>query len=157
MTLNHHATAQSLCGQLPPATCIGEDVADDNVPQESQEDSETLQAANPQSGQIPRKTTSGRQVYRLQKSIEEALGGCRTLAFMTNDITALESALAQCQSLAETLMSSATISEGLNCPPVFHASALKLEFRSSKQKAKLSNVSERRESAAVKKNQLTQN
>lgn len=42
---------------------------------------------------------------------------------MTNDITALESALAQCQSLAETLMSSATISEGLNCPPVFHAIA----------------------------------
>lgn len=75
MTLNHHATAQSLCGQLPPATCIGEDVADDNVPQESQEDSETLQAANPQSGQIPRKQPVEGKFTDCRNRLRKLLGG----------------------------------------------------------------------------------
>ena len=74
-------------------------------------------------GLIPSKTSEGKQVYRLQKSIEEAVGQCRTLAFLTNDLPTLETALQQCKTVIETLVSSATTSLGLHTPPVFHAIA----------------------------------
>ena len=44
-------------------------------------------------GLLPTKTTEGKQVYRLQKSIEESLGQCRTLAFLTSNISTLQHAL----------------------------------------------------------------
>ena len=72
-------------------------------------------------------------MYRLQKSIEEALGRCRTLAFLNNDIPTLETALDQCKVVIETLASSSTTSMGPNMPPVFHsiAKAGVVEFKST--------------------------
>ena len=46
-------------------------------------------------GLLPSKTSEGKQVHRLQKSIEEAVGQCKTSAFLTNDIPTLETALQQ--------------------------------------------------------------
>jgi len=70
-------------------------------------------------------------VYRLQKSIEEALGQCRTLAFFNNDIPTLETALDQCKVVTETLASSTT-SMGPNMLPVFHSIAKAgVEFKST--------------------------
>jgi len=73
-------------------------------------------------GQLPRKLSDGKRLYRLQKSIEEALGQCRTLAFLNNDIPTLETALDQCKVVTETLASSST-TMGPNMPPVFHSIA----------------------------------
>ena len=52
---------------------------------------------------IPVKTT-GAQVYRFQKQVEEMLGRCRTLAFLTNETSVLTKALSQCQTVMETLL-----------------------------------------------------
>ena len=70
---------------------------------------------------IPTKTTEGAQVYRLQKQVEEILGRCRTLAFLTNEVSALTKALSQCQTVMETLVSSAADSATTQLPPVFHS------------------------------------
>ena len=59
----------------------------------------------------------------MQKSIEDAAGQCRTLVFLTNDISTLETALQQCKMVIETLASSATTSLGIQTPPVFHTIA----------------------------------
>ena len=68
---------------------------------------------------IPVKTTEGAQVYRLQKQVEEMLGRCRTLAFLTNETSVLTKALSQCQTVMETLASSATDSSATHLPPTF--------------------------------------
>ena len=60
------------------------------------------------------------EVYRLQRSVEDALGQCRTLAFLTNDMPALQTALDQCKVVIETLTSSSTTSMGPKVPQVFH-------------------------------------
>ena len=60
---------------------------------------------------------------RLQKSVEDALGQCRTLVFLTNDIPTLQTALDQCKVVIETLTSSSTTSVGPKVPPVFHSIA----------------------------------
>ena len=41
---------------------------------------------------LPLGTSNGRQVYSLQRNIEEPLGQCRTLAFLMNDISTHETA-----------------------------------------------------------------
>ena len=66
-------------------------------------------------------TSEGAQVYRLQKQVEEILGRCRTLAFLTNEVPALTKALSHCQAMMETLASSATNSAAPHLPPVFHS------------------------------------
>ncbi len=81
------------------------------------EDSVTPTVTQP----IPTKTTDGAQVYRLQKQVEELLGRCRTLAFLTNEIPVLTKALSQCHTVMETLASSATDSSATHLPPIFHS------------------------------------
>lgn len=44
-----------------------------------------------------------------------------TLAFLTNEISALTKALSQCQAVMETLASSATDSTATHLPPIFHS------------------------------------
>ena len=68
---------------------------------------------------IPVKTTEGAQVYRLQKQVEEMLGNCRKLAFITSETSVLTNALSQCQTVMETLASSATDSSATHLPPTF--------------------------------------
>ena len=61
-------------------------------------------------------------MYRLQKQVEEILGRCRTLAFLTNEIPILSKALSQCQTVLETLASSATTDlSASTLPPMFHS------------------------------------
>ena len=113
MTLDHQATAQMECD-----------------PERTENDSDDLDtvhscsSATPSTtGLLPSKINDGRRVYRLQKSVEYALGQCRTLAFLTNDIPTLQTALDQCKVIVETLTSSSTISMGPKVPPVFHSIA----------------------------------
>jgi hypothetical protein len=54
------------------------------------------------STEIPPHRTNGRRIYQLQKAIEEMLGQCRTLAFLTNDIPTLESTLQSSENLANS-------------------------------------------------------
>lgn len=70
---------------------------------------------------IPTKITEGAQVYRLQNQVVEILGRCRSLAFLTNEIPALTKAPSQCQTVMETLASSATDSAATHLPPIFHS------------------------------------
>jgi hypothetical protein len=86
------------------------------------------------STEIPPHRTNGRRIYQLQKAIEEMLGQCRTLAFLTNDIPTLESTLQSSENLAESLKVAATIPGEENCPPVFKAltTAGVEEFKNSK-------------------------
>ena len=86
------------------------------------DDSEHTRVTTPNTTQaIPAKTTEGAQVYRLQKQVEEILGRCRTLAFLTNEVSVLTKALSQCQEVMETLASSATESTDNHLPPIFHS------------------------------------
>ena len=85
------------------------------------------------STKIPVHGTTGTQIYRLQKQIEEVLGQCRTLAFLNNDIPTLEAALEQGKTIAMKLREAATIPGGENCPPTFKTLAVAgvEEFRKS--------------------------
>ena len=76
-----------------------------------------------ESTNIPVHRTTGTQIYRLQKQIEEVLGQCRTLAFLNNDIPTLEAALELGKTIALKLKEAATIPGGENCPPTFKALA----------------------------------
>ncbi len=78
-------------------------------------------SSTPAGGLIPPRTTHGRQIYSLQKKLEDTLGRCRTLAFLTCDIPALETALQQCNGVLDTLATVATTTSGPSTPPVFHA------------------------------------
>ena len=74
---NHHADSQMECDTV-----------------------DTFSSATPSTtGLLPSKLSDGKRVYRLQKRIEEALGQCRTLAFLTNDIPALETSAKWSQKL----------------------------------------------------------
>lgn len=86
------------------------------------------------SSQIPSHTTDGRKLYRLQKEVEEALGHCRTLTFLTNDISALQLALTEVNKAMNLLKTAAVIPGGDNCPPTFKvlAKAGTVDFRNSK-------------------------
>lgn len=66
------------------------------------------------------KKTSAAQIYKLQKQIEDTVARCRTIAFMTNDIRALEEALNHCEAAKNTLLHSATTTL-VPGPPVFSA------------------------------------
>lgn len=72
---------------------------------------------------IPVHSTQGTQIYRLQKQIEEVLGRCRSLAFLTNDPLCLQQALTQCKTVMDTLMSSAADTAEPHLPPIFHSIA----------------------------------
>lgn len=76
--------------------------------------------AHSQSQELPKSVTIGARIYRLQKQIEENLAKCRTLAFLTNDIAALEQSLSHCEAAMNTLASSATATQP-NGPPIFRA------------------------------------
>ena len=82
----------------------------------TQECSERTQA-------IPVHSTQGTQIYRLQKQIEEILGRCRSLAFLTNDPLCLQQGLTQCKTVLDTLMTSAADTAQPHLPPVFHSIA----------------------------------
>ena len=86
----------------------------------------------PPSQPLPIKITHGKEIYRLQKQIEETLARCRTLAYLTNDVACLKQSLSQCESAMKTLASSAT-SIRPNEPPIFGAIAKAgvEEFRST--------------------------
>jgi len=75
------------------------------------------------SNELPCKSSEGKQVYKLQKALEEALGRCRTLAFLTSDTSVLEDALLQCKTIMDTLTSSACLITGPNNPPVYNCIA----------------------------------
>lgn len=71
---------------------------------------------------IPTSTTHGWQLY----SLAEKAGGCpwavqNTLAFLTNDVHALETAFQQCTGVLDTLASAATTTADATIPPAFHA------------------------------------
>ena len=106
---------------------------------------------------IPTKTTDGAQVYRLQKQVEELLGRCRTLAFLTNEIPVLTKALSQCHSVMETLAASATDSATTHLPPIFHSisQAGVKEFKST-TKTLLRIGTKRKRSGQGNKNHLSQ-
>lgn len=88
---------------------------DDNMDEHSPNESPCT------STEIPPHKTTGRKIYQLQKAIEDLLGQCRTLTFLTNDIPTLESTLDSSEKLAQSLKIVATIPGGENCPPVFKA------------------------------------
>lgn len=75
------------------------------------------------SNDIPVSRTNGKQVYRLQKQIEEALSQYRTLTFLTNDIPTLGNVLEELNRIRTSLKESAIIPGGENCPPAFKALA----------------------------------
>ncbi len=76
---------------------------------------------NSNSQELPGKTkTTANVIYRLQKNIEETVARCRTLAFFTSDVTALENALAHCEAARNTLATSATSTQD-NLPPIITA------------------------------------
>ena len=82
----------------------------------------TVHADNNITGELPdRKKTPAAQIYKLQKQIEDTVARCRTIAFMTNDITALEEALNHCEAAKNTLAKSATTTTVTPGPPIFTA------------------------------------
>ena len=86
------------------------------------------------SSQIPPHVTSERKLYKLQKEVEEALGHCRTLTFLTNDISALQLTLTEVNKVINLLKTAAVIPGGENCPPAFKvlAKAGTTDFKKSK-------------------------
>ena len=116
LTLDHVTTAQIEHRLVPE---IYSEAVEDVLVSTSLESPSTVQATTP----LPIKSTDGRQVYKLQKNIEETLGRCRTLAFLTSNIPTLEAALCKCERVMETLAAAATTSLGSNTPPAFHVIA----------------------------------
>ena len=68
-----------------------------------------------------RNKTPAAQIYKFQKLIEDTVARCRTIAFMTNDITALEEALNHCEAAKNTFAKSATTTTVTPGPPIFTA------------------------------------
>ena len=101
---------------LDTPTCMDDAMSSNDTDINTQEYTERSEA-------IPVHTTQGTQIYRLQKQIEEVLGRCRSLAFLTNDSVCLQQALTQCKTVMDTLMSSATDTAEPNLPPIFHSIA----------------------------------
>ena len=73
--------------------------------------------------ELPCNSSKGKQVYKLQKAVEDSLGQCRTLPFLTSDISVLEDVLLQCNTIMNTLTSSACVVTGPNTSPVFNSIA----------------------------------
>ena len=89
MLLDADATGVLYHQSLTEAFSVEDEAINDNTCAQ-------LQSAGPcTSGPIPPSTTQGKKLYSLQKRLEESLGRCRTLAFLTSDIPALERALHQ--------------------------------------------------------------
>ena len=87
MTLDQNLTDASEDSFTPTCTLYGDNEQELGNSEEinacSFPSSNTTQA-------IPAKITEGAQVYRLQKQLEEVLGRCRTLAFLTNETSVLK-------------------------------------------------------------------
>ena len=82
----------------------------------------TAHADNNITEELPdRKKTTAAQIYKLQKQIEDTVARCRTIAFMTNDITALEEALNHWEAAKNTLAKSATTTTVTSGKPIFTA------------------------------------
>jgi len=70
---------------------------------------------------IPVKQTHSKELYSLQKKLEEMLAQCRTMAYLTTDTSALNTALQQCNEVVNTLALAATGSRTNSyIPPVFN-------------------------------------
>ena len=101
---------------LDTPTCMDNVMSSNDADIITQECSEMTQ-------EIPVHSTQGTQIYRLQKQIEEILGRCRSLAFLTNDPSCLQQALTQCKTVMDTLMTSAADTAQPHLPPIFHSIA----------------------------------
>ena len=66
------------------------------------------------------KPTTATQIYKIQKQIEDSVARCRTLAYLTSDITVLEEALVHCQAACNTLATAATTKQD-HGPPIVTA------------------------------------
>ena len=66
------------------------------------------------------KPTTATQIYKIQKQIENSVARCRTLAYLTSDITVLEEALVHCQVACNTLATAATTKQD-HGPPIVTA------------------------------------
>ena len=99
---------------------------------EVDEDESSVSNAQSTTQSLPLKNPQGRNIYKLQKQIEDSLARCRTLAYLTNDISALEECLSHCEMAMKTLSTSATTTTPGN-PPVFNliAKAGVEEYRST--------------------------
>ena len=86
LTLEHETTTQvqqELTPKISNETGMFQDVNEASV---SLDTSSTLPTTTP----LPIQTSDGRQVYRLQKKIEQTFGHCTTPAFSTSNIPTLE-------------------------------------------------------------------
>lgn len=119
MTLDHQAATQVESREFSSDAEMG---GDDMYALSTTEPGSPLSVTSITS-QLPKKITMGKQIYRLQKNVEEALGQCRTLAFLTNDIPTPENALEQCTDIMQMLASSVSTSVGPTLPPIFHSIA----------------------------------
>ena len=71
---------------------------------------------------LPVTQSNAKHIYSLQKKLEEALAQCRTLAFLTTDVSALNDALRQCTEVSRTLTSAAVMpAQDSHVLPVFKA------------------------------------
>ena len=125
LTLDHETSTEvqhKLTTKIYNGTGMFHNVAEANPSLESPS-TPTPFTPTPPTTPLPIQTSDGRQVYRLRKNIEETLGQCRTLPFLTNNIPALETVLSDCNRVMETLASTATTSNGSNASPTFHAIA----------------------------------
>lgn len=107
---------ESIHMTLDTPTCMDDVMSSNDTDVITQECSERTQA-------IPVHSTQGTQIYRLQKQIEEILGRCRSLAFLTNNPLCLQQALTQCKTVMDTLMTSAADATKPHLPPIFHSIA----------------------------------
>ena len=105
-----------------PETAFENDNMSDPEPRESQ------MTTNP----LPVRQTEAKHIYSLQKQLEEALAHCRTLAFLTTDVSALSNALQQCDEVSRILTSAAVMpGQNSNVPPVFKA--ISEEFKQTRK------------------------
>ena len=73
------------------------------------------------SQELPKqKKSTAALIYKLQKQIEDTVARCRTFAYLTSDITALEEALHHCEAAINSLIGSATTTVAPG-PPIFTA------------------------------------
>ena len=105
-----------------PEAAFENDNMSDPEPRESQ------MTTNP----LPVRQTEAKHIYSLQKQLEEALAHCRTLAFLTTDVSALNNALQQCDEVSRVLTSAAVMpGQNSNVPPVFKA--ISEEFKQTRK------------------------
>jgi hypothetical protein len=106
---------ESIHMTLDTPTCMDDVMTSNDTDVITQECSERTQA-------IPKHSTPGTQIYRLQNKLEKYWVDAR-LAFLTNDPLCLQQALTQCKTVMDTLMISAADTAQPHLPPIFHSIA----------------------------------